>query len=195
MDTGRSTASTSLLRYLGDGQVHCLGELADALGRDRKQVSKAAAVLAFRGYVRRETGGCYVLTDAGLVAARDGIDIRPGPKAPSRALLVYKDTFRARAWKAMHVRRCFTIGDVLADAQREGEIDQRANLSKFVHLLTRAGYLAELPRRRKGAALTSPGHKQFVMRRYTGPLPPIYRESRHSFTDQNTREDFPCAPR
>lgn len=186
------TAANALLEALADRREHCLGQLTAHLAMNRRQVSRAAGILAGRRLIERSAGGCYRLNDAGQLALDSGVRITSGPPGPTNALLRYNGTFRARAWKAMHVRRCFTIGEVLSDAQRDNERDMRRNLQKFVSLLSQAGYVTALPRRAPGVAATSPGHKRYLLKRYTGPLVPIWRESRRTFFDQNTGEEVAC---
>lgn len=54
-------------------------ELAEQLELSTVQVSRAAAQLIARDLLERAERGCFRLTDAGLAAQRDGLEITSGP--------------------------------------------------------------------------------------------------------------------
>ena len=188
-------APTALLQALADGSCQTIDELERALDLTRRQVSDAAACLLRRDYLMRHAAGRYGLTEAGIAVAAAGEVIRSGPRGPSGAVPVYRDTLRERAWRAMRIARRFTVDDIVSDAARHGEAGARENTRKYIGRLCEAGFVRELARRKTGVALTSNGFKRFELARNTGPRAPVYREARKVMHDFNTGEDVPCAPR
>lgn len=186
-------AATALLSAMADGARHEICGLADALGLSRRQISDAAAKLARRGMVARTSPGKYRLTEAGLDAHATGKTITSGPKGPTNARHILRDTFRERAWRAMRVRKTFTIGEIVADANRsEDETAARDNARRYISALKSAGYVGELARRVPGTAPGSNGFKRFVLMHNTGPRAPVFRASVNALHDPNTGEDVPC---
>jgi len=188
-------APTAVLQELADGSCKTIDALEAALDLTRRQVSDAAACLLRRDYLMRSGAGCYQLTEAGVAAAASGEVIRSGPRGPSGAIPVHRDTLRERAWRAMRVARHFTLDDIVADAARADEAGARENTRKYIGRLAEAGFVRELPRRQSGTALTSNGFKRFILSRNTGPKAPVYRAALKAIHDFNTGEDVPCAPR
>ncbi|ARE40879.1 hypothetical protein RGUI_2738 [Rhodovulum sp. P5] len=177
---------------LSSGDGRATDELAHALGLSRRQVSRAAALLIRRGLAERLGPGCYRLTGEGRGAAAAGASITSGPTGPTGAVSrPGKDTFRDRAWRSMRQRRAFTVNDILCDAARD-EKNSRNNALSYLGRLRRAGYVRELPRRQSGVAPTSPGFKQFLLVKDTGPLAPVWRSRRGCLHDPNIGEDVPC---
>ena len=187
------TAAAALMAALADGQTRTIGELSVAVGLNRRQISDAAAKLARRGLVERSQGGCYRLTDSGIGAHREGRTITSGPIGPTGARRLPRDTFRARAWAAMWVRKVFTIGEIVADAGRGDPEAERDNARRYITALKAAGFVAEMPRRKAGTAVTSNGFKEFRLTRRTGPRAPVHSEVRRAIHDPNTGEDVSCA--
>lgn len=182
-------APTALLRALGDGPL-TEAEVRARLGINWRQAQGAAARLMARGYLTVAPGRTYMLTDAGQAAAASGEAITGGPKG--RVKLI-RDTFRERAWRAMRVRRSFTIGDIVADAAGPDEGRPRDNAARYISRLRQAGYVAELPRRQAGTAPSSNGYKRFTLRKNTGPLAPVWRADLGVIFDPNIAGDAPCA--
>lgn len=185
---------TTILNALADGSCRTMNDLVVDLGLSRRQVSDGAAKLAYRKYLCRMDRGCYQLTEAGLAAAAAGETITSGPLGPDTKPVRNKvsNTFRDRAWRAMRVRRQFTIGDIVADAATEGDADPKNNVARFIRFLKQAGYVAEQRSRQPGTRLTSSGFKRFLLLRDTGPLAPVFRPKTGSVHDYNLGEDVPC---
>lgn len=189
------TASTSsVLQALSSGCCLTIDQLCLSLGMPRRKVSNSAALLLRRDYLIRTAVGCYQLSEAGLTAAASGELITSGPNGPNEKVRAFANTFRQRAWRSMRIRRAFSIADVVADAATEEDSNAASNAARYIHYLKSAGYVAELPRRRIGTALTSNGFKQFLIRRDTGPLAPVVRVSRKIIHDFNIGKDIPCRP-
>lgn len=189
------SGTTSVLHALSAGGCFTIDQLCSSLGLTRRQVSDGAALLLRRDYLIRTAVGCYQLTDAGLAAASSGEVIRSGPKGPNGKARVVSNTFRQRAWRSMRIRRAFSIADIVADAATEEDGNPKGNATRYVYHLKSAGYVAELPRRQPGSALTSNGFKRFMIARDTGPLAPVFRVDQQIFHDLNTGKDMPCSPR
>ncbi len=169
--------------------------LAEALNLTRRQVSDAAARLLRRGYLERMAAGCYQLTDAGFAACAAGEVIKSGPKGPRDTARDVRNTLRDRAWRAMRIRRRFTIPDLIADAASADDRKPADNLHRYLRTLARAGYVKELPNRAEGTAITSNGYKRWMISRDTGPRAPVALSKTAAIHDFNTGEDVPCSPR
>lgn len=192
------SAAMTLLRALSETGSRQIGDLAASLKRSRRQISKAAAQLALRGWISRASNGSgiYSITPAGIVALTEGKTVTSGPAGSERKVTTFRDTLRGRAWLAMRARRRFTVGDIVIDASSSTKTDlDRANIARYIKRLSQSGYIAELPRRQRGTAPSSPGYKVFILRKDTGRNPPIYREADNAIFDPNTGENLPCQHR
>ena len=185
---------TTILNALANGSCRTMDDLVDDLGLTRRQVSDGAAKLAYRKYLCRMERGCYQLTDAGLAAAAAGEVITSGPLGPDTKAVRSKvsNTFRDRAWRAMRVRRQFTMDDIVADAATDDDADPKNNVARFIRFLRLSGYVAEQRSRQPGTRLTSAGLKRFSLIRDTGPLAPVFRPKTGMVHDYNIGEDVPC---
>lgn len=184
-------AATALLAALADGPL----TRADAkarLGLDWRQMTNAARGLAGRGYLVFQDNGFLGLTRDGQQAAASGLPIRG--RGNTRVKIVH-DTLRERAWAAMRVRKAFTVGDIVADAQRGDEMRPRDNITRYIARLKAAGFVQEEARRQPGTAIGSNGFKRFRLVRNAGPKAPVFREATTSVFDPNTGLDIPCARR
>jgi len=184
-------APTALLQTLSQGPL-TRAEVKSQIGLDWRQTTNAARSLLRRGYLHVGGDGRFMLSEAGLIAVQAGEVIRGGPKGQVK---IIPDSFRQRAWRAMKVRRVFTIGEVVADAACGDEGRPRDNAARYINRLAQAGYVKELPRRSPGTAAGSNGFKQFRLIRNSGPKAPVFRTGPCVMHDPNTREDVPCKPR
>lgn len=182
-------AATDILSLLADGRANTIAQLVAALEMNHRQVTNGAAKLLQRGYLMRMPDGVLQLSAEGLVAAAAGESIKGSPQTKVRGI---RDTFRDRAWRAMRIRRRFTVGDIVSDAGRDGDGQPEDNARRYISRLKQAGYIGELPKRRTGTALSSNGFKQFVLLKNTGPRAPIWRSEANTIHDFNTGEDIPC---
>lgn len=188
-------APMALLQMLQDGSCQTIEQLEKRLDLTRRQVSDAAAALLRREYLMRMARGCYQLTSAGQAAAAAGEVITSGPRGPHGKVRIVRNTIRDRAWRAMRIRRRFTIRDLVADARTEADAAPENNLQRYVAALGKAGYLIETPRRAKGVVRSSNGFKIWCLVRNTGPQAPVIRPASASLHDPNTGEDVACARR
>lgn len=182
-------AATALLHLLAGGD-RTEAQARSELGLNSRQLGEAAARLRIRGYLVVKVDA-FGLSEAGASAALAGEVIRGGPKGRVK---IIKDTFRARAWRAMRLRRTFTIGEIVADAARAGEAGQpRDNAARYIRRLVEAGYLVELPQRKEGTAPSSNGFKQFRLALDPGPKAPVFRSETGAMHDPNSGKDVPCS--
>lgn len=166
--------------------------LATKLQVSRRQISNAAALLKRHRLLKTTRPGLYGLTKLGRETQIKDVNLVSGPKASYSTVRAHKDTFRARAWRSMRIRGRFTIGDILADAERDDEADAKSNAQRYISALCRVGHVRELPKRRPGTSMGSNGQKVFRLSKNTGPLAPVWREKSRVLHDFNTGEDYPC---
>lgn len=187
------TVPNAVLAILQDGREHQLDEISAALpDYTRDQISRAVTALKNRGLMmRQEVSGHYQLSAYGVDQVRAGYQVNSGPIEARGKARRQQDTFRARAWRAMRVRRVFSLGDIIADA-RDGEADPYDNLTRYVRLLIAAKYMVEVPVRTPGTSLTSPGFKRYRLVRDTGPKAPVYRPELGTMADFNTESEVSC---
>ncbi|MDR2220985.1 MAG: hypothetical protein LBE24_10490 [Methylobacillus sp.] len=165
----------------------CITEarMIEITGLTAKQVENAALKLRKHGLMTKTGKGCHKLTDAGREATAASVKLRSGPREWT-APKINKDTLRVRVWRAIRIRRKFSIPDIEMLVAKGGEKDIASNIGKYIRVLVKAGYLVELPRREAGTALTSNGFKRWWLRdeNDTGPQAPVWRKT--SVYDPNT---------
>jgi hypothetical protein len=187
-ETGHQTA---VLNALAGGCCLTIDRLAEVLtGMARRQLTNAAARLIERGLVERVERGCFRLTGDGRAAQASGVVIKSGPRGPMQRKRPVRDSLNTRLWRAIRLRRKFTIPALLELAVRD-ETSPRHGAERFVRALERAGYLHRLPKREAGTSPTSNGHVRWVLVRDTGSLPPMPRRDGAVY-DPNTGEVMPC---
>lgn len=184
------TAEKLLTAIAQASPAECITEarMVEITGLSAKQVEQAALKLRKHGLLEKTGQGCHILTDAGREAAAAGKKLRSGPNGTHTGKRVHKDSLRVRAWRAMRIRRKFSIPDLCMLVAEGGERDIESNVGKYVRALVKAGYLVEMPRREAGTALTSNGFKRWwlVDDKDTGPLAPVWRVAAGEVYDPNT---------
>lgn len=161
-------------------------------GLSARQIEQGILKLRKHGLVEKVSPGCHKLTDAGREADAEGLKIRSGPRGGGQpGKRIHKDTLRIRVWRAIRIRRKFSIPDLVSLVAEGGERDIESNIRKYLSALTRAGVLTELPRREAGSALTSNGYKRWWLRdeKNTGPLAPVWRQGANTVYDPNTETE------
>lgn len=191
------TVPTTLLNALADGSCRTMDELDSCVDLTRRQISDGAGSLIMRGLLERVEVGCYQLTLKGRQAVADGVVIRSGPirSDTCKCRAPWKRTLRQHAWNAMRMSGSFTIGELVVASATGKEGDPEANLGRYLRVLVRAGYVAELPVRAPGTKPTSNGFKRFRLIKDTGPSAPIWRNKTKDLFDYNlgdSGEVVPC---
>lgn len=185
---------SEVLHALSHGACLTIDELDACTDVQRSSISKSVNMLISRGFAERVEIGCYQLTRAGRKAAQNGEKIgagrwRPLPERAQRP----RASLRQKAWNVMRMGDVFTSDD-LAMLAGSGYRRPIADLQSYICLLRRAGYLHEMPVRKRG---TTPGHQGF--RRYrlirnTGPIAPVWQANRKVLFDHNLGERGECVP-
>lgn len=173
---------------------HSVDGLITGLMINRRQFNEAFRRLEIRGWAETCGEGQVQITASGISARERGEYVTGGPKGRVK---VIPNTFRQRCWAAMKVRRCFTIGDIVADAVRDedGPGQPRDNAARYIRRLCEAGYIHELAARTRTGQPGSNGFKRFRLIRSTGMRAPIFSAARSVVHDPNTGEDVPCVSR
>lgn len=188
VDTGKiGAAPTALLRVLASGPLSPEGAMEN-LRLNRRQFNEAFRRLEIRGYAAAADGHVS-LTPAGASAAERGEVITGGPKGQVKLV---RNTFRQRAWRAMRIRKSFTIGEIVADAATEGDVQARDNAARYLCRLGQAGYVAEARQRVPGTIAGSNGFKRYRLVKNTGPFAPVFREAMCAIHDPNLGKDVSC---
>jgi hypothetical protein len=167
----------------------CITEerLVMVTGLTVQQVQRSTRVLRHNHLLEKTGAGCHKLTTAGLEALKAGARHRSGPKGGKQSgKRVWKDTVRICIWRAIRLRRKFTVPEIISLVADESSGDMTSNVQKYVRALAKAGYLIELPKREAGSSLTSNGYKRWWLTddKDTGPEAPIWRLERSTVYDQ-----------
>ena len=155
-----------------------------SLGLTYQQATNAAYTLLRKRYLVICDHVTYRLSPEGEAAAAAGEVFRNGLVGRVKPV---PGTTRERAWRAMRIRRTFTLGDLVSDAANPGEGQPRDNIGRCLLKLEQAGYVRALPPR-AGAGRS----KRYVLMNNTGPKAPIFRSEMGVVFDQNLGENVPC---
>ncbi len=156
--------------------------LVNDTGLPRKKILNAlgrliAARLAQRIEIPRKFGPrhCqYSPTAKGIALILCGGRVAPGPKGPLNGQRkTRKETFRARLWTALRMKRKATVPELVEAARRGYEKNAANNAQGFMRQLARAGIVTVLPVRAKGFAPSSPGFGRYALARDLGPKCPL----------------------
>lgn len=180
-----------VLAQIVAGNIH-LDDLAAALGRPKGAVVNAVQQLKKRGLIIIDTPGAYVATQAGLDWVNSGAVISSGKNGTR--LHRHSRGLRQRAWWVIRRQRTVSLPDLLSTLAEGSEKDAAGNLSRYLRLLARAGFLQALEKRTPGHGATSNGYLRYRLARDNGRQAPVVRLSRGEVYDPNTDEAFPLAP-
>ncbi|MEW5905135.1 MAG: hypothetical protein AB1722_12430 [Pseudomonadota bacterium] len=175
-----------------NGLSECVTEarLLDLTGLSKRQVQDSCRLMRHHGLLVKTEEGCHTVTQAGMEAIKSGAHYRSGPKdAKHNGKRIWNDTTRIRIWRAMRIRRKFTVPEIVTlVAHEDMHNDPTSNVQRYVRALVKAGYLIELPKREKGSALTSNGYKRYWLQddKDTGPQAPVLRARVGKVFDPNT---------
>ncbi len=188
--------SETVLTAIGEHAPNeCVTEsrLMELTELEERQVERACDLLRKHELIEKVGPGCHQLTDAGREALANSLKICSGPNGPRiGGIKVPSNTLRERVWRAIRLRRKFTLPDLIALVAEGDERDVESNIRKYVNALTRAHILVELPRREAGTALTSNGYKRWWLMddRDPGPKAPIWRARANSVYDPNNEKEI-----
>lgn len=157
--------------------------LAVALDSSPGAIRRACQNLHKRGLIYATVGcvgGLYELTDAGRSALSQGQEFASGPV---RGSVRRPNSLRTRAWRAMRIKRKFSVPELCGMLCDGTSADPEGNLEQYVLPLARAGYLADLPRMMDGTP-------RYLLVKDTGPLAPAWNKQRRCLTDPNTGEQI-----
>lgn len=186
-----------LLKLIGEHALdECITEskLVALSKLKEKQVENAVCKLRKHGLVTRTAPGCYRLTSEGKEAlAAEAPVIRPGPKGTYQKVRIHRHSLRARVWRAIRIRRKFSIPEIEPLVLQGHEKNMRSNIGKYLKALELAGYLVRMKKREAGTAPTSNGFARWWLPddKNTGPIAPVWRPARNVVFDQNTGEEVP----
>lgn len=191
----------TLLKAIGGAaRGECITEarMVEITGHDARSVENSCLKLRRHGLLVKTEQGCHKLTAAGRAALEQGTaDLRSGPKGKHIAARIKKGTLRERAWRAMRLKRRFSIADLVMLCAQGGERDIEGNLAKYLRALEGAGFLRQLRVREQGYARTSNGFVRWLLidDMDHGPLTPVYRLSHGVVYDPNIERSLPIGPR
>lgn len=131
----------------------------------------------------------YRLTAAGRAFLAAGKRLTSGPRGPIAAKRLVKNTLRERVWRAIRIRRKFSAFEIIPLAASGTERDAEGNVCKYLRVLARSGFLAQLPTRRRGDSRAGSGYKRYLLVRDTGPQAPRWLPVRGIVYDPNTTEE------
>ena len=158
--------------------------LAVALGASDRAVCYACAALAKKDLIvsSKPAKGIMVhkLTKSGGVALAQGRSIKSGPV---RGNVRRPDSLRARAWRAMRIKRKFSVPELCGMLCDGTATDPEDNLEQYVLPLMQAGYLAALP-------CAADGTPRYLLVKDTGLLAPSWNKQRRCLSDPNTGEQI-----
>lgn len=166
-------------------QLVALTELTPA------QIHGFVAKLNSHGLLKVTSKGCYKVTDAGKEVIASGGRYRSGPKGKEHGICrVRENTLRVRIWRAMRIRRKFSVPELISlviDGTEQGDITN--NVQKYLGALAKAGYITLMPRREPGTAIGSNGYKRWWLQdaKDTGPQAPVFKARVKTVFDPNTR--------
>lgn len=193
----RHHIATRLLTAMGElaargedcGTVERLAEMAGLTGA---QVSDACQVLRRNGLARHVRHHCYALTEAGLKAAADGVDVFRGPRQPIGPTAPRHDSLMQRAWAAMRAMRKFDLAKLTVMASRDERWAYKA-ITQYCAVLRETGYLIRIDaqgstRGRRGAS------SRYVLMRDSGPFAPRWRKRNGEVFDPNNHMVYPIKP-
>lgn len=186
------TNQTRMLYHL-DASCLTIGQIAEALELEHRQVSMAATALIRKGLLERAELGCFRLTAEGAAAQARGDVITSGPNGPHlTAKRPLPNTLRQRAWNVIRMRRKFVIPDLLIAAAIGEERTAQNNLQRYCKALSQAGVLRQLAMKQRGSALSSPGFVRYTLVQDLGPIAPAYRQSQKALFDHNAKRELRC---
>ncbi|MBP9101481.1 MAG: hypothetical protein KBF68_08950 [Nitrosomonas sp.] len=174
----------------------CNEKLVEMTGLKPKQVEDATQKLHKNGFIKRVEPGCYRITQAGIIALDAKQSMRSGPKGETLNVKLHKNSLRIRVWRAIRIRKSFSIPELEGIVAAGDEKDITSNIGKYLRALESAGYLIRMNKRLRGSSLTSNGFLRWRLDplKDTGPLAPVWRQRKGSVFDPNNGEEITLLP-
>jgi hypothetical protein len=181
----RPEALEAVLAAVPPAACLTIDELRAALPFTRNTLAGMLGALVLDGMVERVEAGCFKR----CIPARQQVPTAGQPDLRKPRKRLHGDVQR-RLWRAMRLRRKFTIAEVVQLASREGEKSINSSAVAYARALAAAGYLRLLPRAKGSRA------QRWMLIRDTGSAPPTARrqDGQRWLMDPNTRERIPCSP-
>jgi predicted transcriptional regulator len=176
----------TILRAIGPDACLTIEALANETGLKRKAISQACSKLVTRGFVDRVETGCFQLTEGGKLVFENNANLSSAPIGPRVKPRKHAKSMRIRIWRAIRMKRKFTISDIVTLASKE-EKAPRDGVQRYLCVLSQAGYLHRLKQAGKA--------RRYSLIRDLGPEAPIIRNNRTEVYDPNTEETYPCLQR
>jgi hypothetical protein len=157
-----------------------------------RQVENATRKLHKHGLITLTAPGCYRLTSAGKeTLATENVQLRSGPRGSYQKVRIHKNSLRLRVWRAIRIRKKFSIPEIEPLVAQGDEKNVRSNIGKYLKVLEDAGYLVKMKKREAGSAPTSNGFVRWWLPddKNTGPLAPIWRIEKGTVFDPNTGKE------
>ena len=178
-------------------QTECITEavMCQLTGLTPIQIERSCLKLRKHALLEKCAQGCHKVTEAGRIAMNAGKKLHSGPNCKHTGVKKsLKLTLRVRIWRAIRIRRKFSIAEIATIVAQGGERDIINNIGKYVRALQKAGYLVEMPTREAGTAKTSNGHKRYwlLAEMDTGREAPVWRDFKSAVYDPNTELEHPC---
>lgn len=183
-----------LLKTIGQHALdECITEqkLVSLTRLKEKQVENAMRKLHQHKLIILTKPGCYRLTESGKEALATDAELRSGPNGSYQTVRIHKNSLRTRVWRAIRIRKKFSIPEIEPLVASGDEADIVSNIRKYMIALEKAGYLIRMRKREAGGTLTSNGHVRWWLpdESDTGPLAPVWRPSRNTLFDPNTGKE------
>lgn len=160
-----------------------------------KQVENATYKLRKHGLITLTEPGCYRITSEGRQALADeDTNLRSGPHGSSQKERIHKKSLRTRIWRAIRIRKKFSLPELEPLVCTGHERDMRNNAGKYLKALESAGYLIKMKKVEAGTAPTSNGFARWWLPddKNTGPIAPIWRPGKGVIFDPNIGEEVLC---
>ncbi|MBF0182477.1 MAG: hypothetical protein HQM03_20870 [Magnetococcales bacterium] len=162
--------------------------LTTALGIQGKKLYAITKNLTHRGLMEQRKDGHWRLTDAGVIATKEGWKIRGGRPGKSRQPRKAGWTIRDKAWAALINRG--GKGTLLELAEEMDLRDQSKlwNIGRYFGAIEKSGHLARSNAKDFSGSATNPGRHIWLLINNTGPNAPLWRPTKSEVYDRNTRE-------
>ncbi|MBF0632690.1 MAG: hypothetical protein HQL89_17140 [Magnetococcales bacterium] len=190
---GKRWLAEEALYHLVDKPLTGKG-LAIALGIQGKKLYAITKNLAGRCLVEKKADGHWHLTEAGILAAKEGWKIRGGRPGAERTPRKAGWSSRDKAWAALINRGCKGTLLELAEEMDLRDPGKLWNIGRYFGVLEKSGHLARSRKKDFSGAPTNPGRHVWLLINNTGPRAPLWRPEKGEVIDRNTQTIISIAP-